>query len=187
MLARNADDMRRKRVPWILLPLPLLSLLTACTPPDEPVVALAVQDGQPVGVLVPCDDGFAQLSVHVNYPEDDGTDRPLTTWGVSGHPTSEITEVTLLGQPPDGWKVEDATDFTAPGLLTVVDVEPLTELRPGVTYSITGHGMHDSIPVDFTLADLPRIGSDQVLAPGGRNSAKIVSRKTFLRKARDRC
>ncbi|MEV1015909.1 hypothetical protein AB0I89_06445 [Micromonospora sp. NPDC049801] len=96
-------------------------------------------------------------------------------------------EVVLLGQPPDGWEVEEATDFFAEGLGTVVDVEPLTELRPEVTYSVGGSGGRDAISVDFTLADLPRIGPDQVLAPSGRDSTKIVSRKTFLRKARASC
>ncbi|MFG1840529.1 hypothetical protein ACGFH8_19160 [Micromonospora sp. NPDC049175] len=178
--------MRRRRILGTLLPLPLLSLLTACTPPDEPLVALAVQDGQPVGVLVTCGGSFPRLSIYENHP-DDGTQHPLTRWAVSGPSTNDIVEVALLGQPPDGWEVDAATDFSDSGLGTVVDVEPLTELRPEVTYSVGGRSGHNAISVDFTLADLPRIGPDQVLAPGGRNSTKIVSRKTFQRKARDSC
>ncbi|CCH17975.1 hypothetical protein GCM10009848_36220 [Micromonospora lupini] len=166
--------------------LSLLSLLTGCTPPDEPLVALAVHDGQPIGVLVTCGESSARLDVYEIHPGD-VTERPLVMWAVSGRPTSETVEVALLGQPPDGWKIDDATDFFAAGLGRVVDVEPLTELRPGVTYSIKGSGRHDAISVDFTLADLPRIGSDQVLAPRGQDSTKIVSRKTFLRRARSSC
>ncbi|MGC5284974.1 hypothetical protein [Micromonospora sp. DT231] len=174
--------MRRRRFPWILLPLPLLSLLTACTPPDEPLVGLAVRDGHPVGVLVHCGGMFAGLSVRQEYP-DDGTDHPDFRWRVGGQPTSDVVEVALLGQPPDGWTVDEATDYSG-ALGRVVDVEPLTEFRPGVTYSVGGLGI---ISVDFTLEDLRRIGADQVLAPSGRESTKVMSRKTFLRKARDGC
>ncbi|MGC4831579.1 hypothetical protein [Micromonospora arida] len=177
--------MRGRRCPWILLSLPLL--LTACTPPDEPLVALAVQDGRPVGVLVTCDDDFAQLGLFENDHPDDASDRPLIRWSVNGTPATEVVEVTLLGQPPEGWKVADAVDIPAAEAGIDVDVEPLTELRPGVTYSVSGSSRRDAISVDFTLADLPRIGPDQVLAPRGHDSTAVVSRETFLRKARDTC
>jgi hypothetical protein len=177
--------MRRRRHPWILLP--LLVLVTACTPPDEPLVALAVKDGQPVGVLVTCDDSFAQLSVFENDHQDEAGNRPLIRWRVSGAPAREVVEVALLGQPPQGWEVADAVDISATEAGIDVDVEPLTELRPGVTYSVSGSSHRHAIPVDFTLADLPRIGPDEVLAPRGRDSTTVVSREAFLRKARDSC
>lgn len=179
--------MRRGRRSWILLTLPLL-LLTACSPPDEPVVALAVRDGQPVGVLVPCGGRFGQLSVYLNHDDQgDQVNRPLIRWGVHGESTSEVVEATLLGQPPDGWEVADTVDLTAAESGVDVDVEPLTELRPGVTYTVRGSAGRDSIPVDFTLADLSRIGPDEVLAPLGRDATTVVSRKAFLRKARSSC
>ncbi|MEU4555037.1 hypothetical protein [Micromonospora violae] len=68
-----------------------------------------------------------------------------------------------------------------------MDVQLLTELRAGVTYSLGGSSRRDAIGVDFTLADLSRIGTDQVLAPRGRDSTKVMSRETFLRTARDKC
>ncbi|MBQ1034073.1 hypothetical protein KBX26_29170 [Micromonospora sp. C97] len=178
--------MRRRRRQWILLPLPLL-LLTACTPAHEPLVALAVQDGRPVGVLVTCDDDFAQLDVFENDHPNDASARPFIRWKVTGRPTTEVVEVALLGQPPQGWEVADPVDLPAAEAGMDVDVEPLTELRPEVTYSVSGSSRRDAISVDFTLADLPRIGPDQVLAPHGRDSTKVVSRDAFLRKARDSC
>lgn len=179
--------MRRRRRSWIVLTLPLL-FLTACSPPDEPVVALAVRDGQPVGVLVPCGGSFGQLGVYENDDDQgDPANQQLVKWGVHGEPTSEVVEATLLSQPPEGWEVADAVDLTAAESGVDVDVEPLTELRPGVTYTVSGSAGRDSIPVDFTLADLSRIGPDEVLAPRGRDATTVVSRKAFLRKARGSC
>ncbi|MEU8115728.1 hypothetical protein [Micromonospora sp. NPDC048947] len=174
--------MRRRRRQWILLPLPLL-LLTACSPAEQPIVALAVQDGRPVGVLLTCYDRDANIRVFENGHQDDPGKRSLIRWSIGGPPASEVVEVTLLGQPPEGWEVADTVD--SPG--TEVDVELLTEFRAGVTYTLDGSSRREALSVDFTLADLPRIGPDQVLVPRGSNSTKVVSRETFLRKARDRC
>ncbi|MGC4868324.1 hypothetical protein ACLQ3B_23160 [Micromonospora sp. DT53] len=178
--------MRGRRRPWILLPLPLL-LLTACTPPDEPIVALAVQDGRPVGVLVTCYDRDANIRVYENGHQGEPGKRSLIRWSIGGPPASEVVEVTLLGQPPEGWEVDEPVDFPGPEPGVEVDVESLTELRPGATYTLNGSSRRKSIPVDFTLADLPRIGPDQVLAPRGHDSTTVVSRESFLRKARDKC
>ncbi|WP_330440965.1 hypothetical protein OHB44_14195 [Micromonospora sp. NBC_00821] len=178
--------MRRRRRQWILLPLPLL-LLTACTPPDEPIVALAVQDGRPVGVLVTCEDRVARLAVFENNHQGEPGKRTLIRWSIDGPPASEIVEVALLGQPPEGWEVAGVVGTPAAEAGIDPDVEPLTEFLPGVTYTVSGSSRRDAIPVDFTLADLPRIGPDQVLAPRGQDSTTVVSRETFLRKARDKC
>ncbi len=151
------------------------------------MVALAVTDGRPVGLLVTCDDSFSQLGVFENNHPGEAGNRPLIRWGVNGRPTSEVVEVTLFGQPPEGWKVAEAVDIPAAEAGIEVDVEPLTELRPGVTYSVDGSSRRNAISVDFTLADLPRIGPDEVLAPRGHDSTTVVSREAFLRKARDRC
>ncbi|WP_181545499.1 hypothetical protein [Micromonospora saelicesensis] len=178
----NAANMRGRRRPWILLPLPLL-ILTACSPAEQPIVALAFQDGRPVGVLVTCDDRDANIRVFENDHQGEPGKRPLIRWRVGGPPASEVVEVALLGQPPEGWEVADAGDSPA----TEVDVELLSEFRAGVTYTLDGSSRSKALSVDFTLADLPRIGPDQVLAPHGHNSTEVVSRETFLRKARDRC
>ncbi|MEU5675138.1 hypothetical protein ABZ749_33460 [Micromonospora sp. NPDC047753] len=174
--------MRGRRRPWILLPLPLL-LLTACSPAEEPIVALAVQDGQPIGVLVTCDDSDANIRVFENDHQGEPGERTLIRWSIGGPPASEVVEVALLGQPPEGWEVADAVDSPD----SDVDVELLTEFRAGVTYTLDGSSRRDARSVDFTLADLPRIGPDQVLVSHGSRSTKVVSRETFLRKARDRC
>lgn len=134
--------------------------------------------------MVTCDDRDANIRVFENGDhQGEPSKRSLIRWRIGGPPASEVVEVALLGQPPEGWVVADAVD--SPG--TEVEVELLTEFRAGVTYTLDGSSRREARSVDFTLADLPRIGPDQVLAPGGHNSTTVVSRETFLRKARDRC
>lgn len=177
--------MRRQAGAWILIP--LLGLLAACSPPDEPVVALAVQDGKPIGVLVTCDGAFSQLGVFENDNRNDASERPLVKWSVSGEPMSEVVEVPLFGQPPDGFEVNEIRDLPASEVGMAVDIEPLTKLEPDVRYSLSGSSRHDGISVDFTVADFARISRDEVLAPSGRKTMKIVSREAFVRKARSIC
>ncbi|WP_406080898.1 hypothetical protein [Micromonospora sp. NBC_00858] len=177
--------MRRQAGAWILIP--LVGLLAACSPPDEPVVALAVHDGEPIGVLVTCDGAFSQLGVFENDNRNDASARPLITWGVSGTPMSEVVEVPLFGQPPDGFEVDEIRDIPAEEAGMAVDVEPLTKLEPEVRYSLSGSSRHDGISVDFTVADFARIGRDEVLAPRGRETMKIMSREAFVRNARSIC
>jgi len=82
--------------------------LSACSPADEPIVALAVRDGRPVGILVTCDGYFSRLSV---YENDDGmqssSEDILVTWAVSGRPTTEVVDVELFGSRRPGcrWKM----------------------------------------------------------------------------------
>ncbi|MGW1062856.1 hypothetical protein [Micromonospora rubida] len=177
--------MRRQAAPGILIL--LLGLLAACTPPDEPIAALAVHDGQPMGVLVTCRGLFSQLSVFENDHGSDADDRSLTTWGVYGDPTSEVVEVLLFGQPPDGWKVDSPHEIPGAETGSAPKIKPLTELKTGVNYSLSGSSRHHAISVDFTVEDFARIGPKDVLAPAGRNTMKIMSREAFVRTARKGC
>ncbi|MFE9204655.1 hypothetical protein [Micromonospora sp. NPDC007230] len=173
--------MRRQAAPGILIL--LLGLLAACTPPDQPITALAIHDGQPMGVLVTCRGHFSQLDVYEHDNRSDPDDQSLITWGVHGHPTSEVAEVLLFGQPPEGWEVDGLHQI--PG--STWEIKPLTELKPGVKYSLSGSSRYKAIPVDFTVEDFARIGPDDVLAPAGRKAMKIMPRETFVRKARKGC
>lgn len=100
---------------------------------------------------------------------------------------SEVVEVPLFGQPPDGFEVDEIRDIPAEEAGMAVDVEPLTKLEPEVRYSLSGSSRHDGISVDFTVADFARIGRDEVLAPRGRETMKIMSREAFVRNARSIC
>jgi hypothetical protein len=164
----------------------LLGLLTACTPADVPIVALSVHDGQPIGILVACSTS-SQLSV---YEADDRDDRTLISWRVSGEPTAgTVVEIPLLGQPPDGWQV--VADSVLPGSASSpgddVHFEQLTELKPGVRYSIGGYSRYHALPVDFTTSDFARIGPGKVLAPKGHRDTKLTSEKDFVSDAGGHC
>jgi hypothetical protein len=163
----------------LLLLVVMLGALAGCTPADVPIVGLAVRDGQPVGVIVPCADQFTQLSVYkVNQGSAAATDEPFTRWGVNGTPaTTDPVEVALFGPAPEGWRV-DLPDSD--------DVE-LTALTADAGYSLGGRSRYNSIDVPFTVADLARIGPDQVLAPVDHDEFEVMSRDAFLREARGHC
>lgn len=152
-------------------------------------MALAVHDNRPVGVLVTCHGDFSQLSVYQNDDKDQPSslDTPLITWGVNGTPATEVVEVPLFGPVPKGWKLDETRDIPASEAGLTVEIEPLTELKPGIRYSLGGTSHRHAVPVDFTTADFVRIGPDEVLAPTGRETMKIMSRDAFIRTARDSC
>lgn len=174
---------RRLTLPGILVL--LLGLLAGCTPPDQPIVALSVQDGRPVGVLVTCDGAFSQLSVYEDGSyEGTGTS---TRWHISGTPAQEVVEVPLLGPPPQGWELHGSGETPAAGGGGPEKTRPLTELRPGASYGLGGWSSGDAITVPFTIADFDRIGPEQVLAPKDHRTTRIMSRNDFLRTARMSC
>ncbi|MEQ7011293.1 hypothetical protein ABN028_34505 [Actinopolymorpha sp. B17G11] len=149
----------------------LLWPLSACTPPHEPIVALAVRGDRPIGVLVTCAGSFSSLSVYEDRPAS--SDASLVAWTVDGDGTGEVLEVELFGPPPLGWQVRE---------------DALTELRAGVQYSLWGASRRYAISVDFTTADLARIGPDQVLvAEHYHEAAQVKSQDSFVDKARDAC
>ncbi|SCG56814.1 hypothetical protein GA0070609_3203 [Micromonospora echinaurantiaca] len=175
--------MRRLTLPGILVL--LLGLLAGCTPPDQPIVALSVQDGRPVGVLVTCDGAFSQLSVH----EDDAYEGTGTStrWHISGRPAQEVVEVPLLGPPPQGWDLHGSGETPAAGGGGTEKTRPLTELRPGASYGLGGRSSGNAITVTFTIADFDRIGPDQVLAPKDYRTTRVMTRNDFVRAARKSC
>lgn len=180
----DAAAVRPLSIPVILIA--LLGLLAGCTPADEPILGLAVQDGQPIGILVTCDAAFSLVSVDEDN-KDNASDRTMVSWGVSGRAKVAVIDVPLLGQPPDGWKVDDIREMSGAEAGTTVKIEPLTELEPGVRYSLSGLSRRYAMSVDFTTADFARIGPDKVLAPTSRGKMKIMSRDTFVRIARKGC
>jgi hypothetical protein len=179
--------MRRLTVPAVAVL--LIGSLAACSPPDVPIAALAVRDGHPVAVLVPCDHHFARLGVYQDDEKEQRSsqDTPLITWDVHGKPTTDVVEVTLFGPPPEGWEVEESKDVTDTDGRVTVRIEPLTELKPKVRYAISGSSFRNGIPVTFTTDHLGRVGPNQVLAPVDHQHMKVMSRDAFVRKASDSC
>jgi hypothetical protein len=59
------------------------------------------------------------------------------------------------------------------------DENAITSLQPGVTYSVTGTGQANALPVSFTVDDLSRLSSGRVMVGAGPGKSKLVSRKQF--------
>lgn len=176
--------MRKLAISGLLI-LPF-GVLAACTPAAEPIVGLAVRDGRPIAVLVTCPGRTAYLSV---YRDDDepATGNAHVQWSVSGKPATEVVEVPLLGPAPHGWQVHPPRDLTASESGMDVDIEPLTELLPAVRYSVSGSSSRKAVPVNFSSADYPRIGPDEVLTSAGSDETKVMSRDAFVARGRDNC
>lgn len=162
----------------------VLGALAGCTPADEPIAALAVRDGQPVGLLYACrDSSYAGLTVYEDPPETATDDHLYASWHVLGKAKAGVVEIPLLGSLPAGWAVSaHPATSTAP-----TDQRDLKELTDGMRYTLRGNAHRKSIPISFSTADFPGVGADQVLAATGQDRTKVVSRAAFLRKARESC
>jgi hypothetical protein len=175
-----------RRLLTLLLLVPAAGL-AACSPADEPIAALAVRDGEPIGLLYACEAMFSQVSV---YESSDSSDPGVhVSWSVHGDAAADtVVEVPLLGDDlPDGWEVSEPRDLTAEEAGLAVDIEPLTRLEPGMRYGLGGGNRRSSLPFDFTVEDFARLSEDTVLVHAGRDRTKTVSRDTFVRRARDTC
>jgi len=84
--------------------------------------------------------------------------------------------------------VEDDRLVPASSAAPAITIEPLTGLRAGVQYTLSGSSRRHAKPVDFTTADFARIGPEQVLTVTGRsNKERVMSRDSFIRRAREAC
>jgi len=178
----------RRLVPSVVLVLTLASLV-ACTRPDARILALAMRDGRPTGVLVTCDAVASQLQVVQTDTKGEPpvSGKPMIRWAVGGSSAAEVIEVPLLGPPLPGWAVNDATGITDPEGRVTVKIEPLTEFKPGFWYRLGGSSPRVARPVDFTTADFTRIGTDDVLAPARADAMTVTSLDDFVRTAADTC
>jgi hypothetical protein len=182
----RGQDATVRRLLTLLLLVPAAGL-AACTPADEPIAALAVRAGEPIGLLYACEAMFSQFSVYENSDSDDPGVH--ISWSVHGDVTAgTVVEVPLLGDDlPDGWEVSEPRDLTAEEAGLAVDVEPLTSLEPGMRYVLGGDNRRGSLPIDFTVDDFAGLSEDTVLVHAGRDKTRTVSRATFVERARDTC
>ena len=132
---------------------------------------LTVIGGRPAIVFVSCSDRFADVGVYVDTPLDARRTGPRPTkytgyfdWTVRSSRPDRLTEITMFAPPPAGWSIGE---------------NAITTLQPGVTYSVSGFGQANALPVRFTTADLDGLNADRVLVGAGPGRTKIVSRPDF--------
>ncbi|MEU4161102.1 hypothetical protein [Actinoplanes sp. NPDC026670] len=151
-----------------------LAGLAACTPADRPLLALRTAGGEPVMLIVSCDD-FRIGRIYL-YPLGDnpavavdGPERELERTG-SAVPDS----MPLFGEPPAGWAVTD---------------DRLTALAPAQRYSLfagTPDG-DDTVPIAFTDADLAGLGPDEVLVGKAPISHQRMTEQEFREQGEKDC
>jgi hypothetical protein len=177
--------MRRLRLAMTLLL--VCGSLTGCGPPPEPLVAVAMRDGQPVVILVTCVGEFSQLGVFRNDPTARSTASPNVhvSWGVHGDAPTEVVEVAVFGQPPAGWETEGERQIGDPSAPGSFKVEPLRELVPGVRYSASGSSHRRAYSVDFTVAGLGRLKGGYVRTTDDDGDTRIATFDDFVRAGRN--
>lgn len=165
---RHTGSMRSLRAPTLAVVAVALgaSSLAGCTPAREPILGLAVRDGRPVAVLVPC----SERSTVSVYASDGPSADPDVSWTARSTASTAVTELVLLEAPPPGWE-GGASAAT---------------LRPGVRYDLDGSSEVRAQVVSFTTADLERIAENQVLTRDG-DDTRVVARSDFETEARESC
>lgn len=160
-----------------------LSVMTACSPPLKPLVAITMRDGQPTLVLVTCRGAFSQVTAFRNGgPSGSSSPDPaaLVDWQTWGDAPSEIVEAAIFGEPPTGWETEYG-DETDP---SVISAERPTRLEPGVPYSATGHSSYDDGHyIDFTADDLARLESGMVMTTDEDGAPATMTYDDFIAQA----
>ncbi|MFJ2739526.1 hypothetical protein ACIO3O_07650 [Streptomyces sp. NPDC087440] len=131
----------------LVLPLPLLALLTGCTVPVSGLTGVTVgRDGRPMGVVQSCEAPMDQVLLYV--PAKDPEAPPEATWRRSGTPT-EFATWPLSGEATGDWAAQ----------------RPPKPLTPHVTYALYGATEDSSwstLPVEFTPEDLAALKPGQV-------------------------
>jgi hypothetical protein len=169
--ARQGVAMRLFRL--LLVSALAVTTLTACSPPPEPILALGVRDGKPIGVVVPCGTtAIVDVAVHEPDPPAGASYTPAPRWSVVTGALAGPTEVPLLGDVPDGWQVSD---------------DRIERFESGTSYSLGALSRRHAFPVTFTLADLDRLDADHVLAGVSYQRSEIATREAFERKGTKSC
>ncbi|GIM88512.1 hypothetical protein [Paractinoplanes toevensis] len=150
----------------IMVLVPFVGLLSACSPANEPIAGMAMPDGKPVILFLPCSE-FATVSVN-------DADPPAPGWGftTSDAEPGKAVELPLFGRPAAPWDVDE---------------EQLTSLEAGRRYSLGGLSFRHAIFVDFTVDDLARLEPGEVLVSSRKGTLAAVGRDAFERAARKGC
>jgi hypothetical protein len=144
----------------------LACLGTACSPADQPVIAVEAAGGG-VRLLVPhC---RAQVVRSFSVFEDDEKSTRLRSWAISNNSWTKSISGVRVFKEPAGWDTYANT---------------LDPLRSGIPYvatmdaSVSGKGLKGRVP--FSLDDITALEKGQVLVMDGRSGNKSVSRSDFL-------
>ena len=149
----------------------LMLCVTGCAHAPAPSAGLTVIGGKPTIVFVSCTQRSANVGVYVDTPSNPDMAGPRPSsyigyldWNVQTQTAQHLTEIPLFGPVPAGW---------------TADENAITSLQRGVTYSVTGTGQANALPVSFTVDDLSRLNAGRVMVGAGPGTSKLVSREQF--------
>jgi ABC-type transport system substrate-binding protein len=157
--------MKSRRVRAALAMVATAGALSGCTPASEPLAAITLRDQRPTVLLYACST-MSQASI---YPVDGTPADRDTQWSAQSTTAvaDSVVELPVFGPAPSGWKAGLPDGLT---------------LRDGVRYHLGGLSNREARIVEFTVADLGRLGADQVLTADGP-----VARSAFTERARKGC
>lgn len=177
-----------------------LTLLTACTPGRQPLLALTLVNGLPTAIVHSCAPGLVEISVTENSPTPTTTP-PVTTPGQTPTPTptgklSSGPTTPELESYAFTWAVKndlapidaEVQLFSAPTGWTV-QKDTLTSLRKGARYYADAQvtGIFDVSPVNFVLQDLLDLKPGEVLYGVNAPLTTVLTRADFDAKAKQAC
>ncbi|GIG85164.1 hypothetical protein [Plantactinospora endophytica] len=179
----------------LLLPL-ALTVLTGCTPADEPLAALAIRDGEPTVLLVGCDSGPASIHVREDSTMASASPRPTrsATTATPGGPSAGPSGASTTGSPQWSLHTDRAQPVNEIPLLDadppagwIVDESTLGRIEPGIWYGISAYGRRDAHPVRFDTDAFAKLDGEHVLAPVSHRKQEIMTRAEFERDAKEAC
>jgi hypothetical protein len=147
-------------------------VLNGCGDSGVPAAGLTVIDGRATIVFASCSNRYANVGIYVAHTQDAAAASPAPPsasagyldWNVRSDAPRPFTEIPIFGPAPSGWSIAEHS---------------ISSLQPGVTYSLTGTGQANAVPVSFTADDLSRLDATHVLVGSGPNGSKIITRNEF--------
>jgi len=163
---------RRALGAGILLALAWLG--TGCSPAPQAVIAVERESGGTLRLLTP--DCPGMVIGDYSVIRDDEHDAELRNWAIHNTSWTQSLGSVRIFEVPKGWKAyADDLDPLAKGIPYMATMDA----------SVSGKGLEGNVP--FTLDQVGKLKSGEVLVSDGDKGSKAVSRADFLRDGKKAC
>lgn len=150
------------------------TMLTGCNAASKPLIAIAAGAGHPAVVVRLCNGTATIIGLHRLANEPTSTAAGIQLWVITNQKDQRSELSVDLFSTPDGWRQT---------------LKSADSLDPSVSYSIDVlASAFPAMALDFTVADLRRLGPDQVWALQDTTSTgAVLSRSDFDHNATKSC